>query len=102
MPTITSACDETDSAVTLRVEGVEWRFRVSAVTRVERNLFITVGLDGPESCSLVVRLRDRIVLGLTASEVLLAACEWLLVRGNARHGYRDLAESQAHAWDQVA
>ena len=103
LPTPRSVFNESDSAVTLRVEGLEWRFHVSAVTRVDRALFITITLDGPELCTLVVHLRDRIELGVTASEILMSACEWLLVRGRERRGYCDLTTPAAvRTWSQVA
>ena len=103
LPTPRSVFNESDSAVTLRVEGLEWRFHVSAVTRVDRDLFITITLDGPDLCTLVVHLCDRIELGVTASEILMFACEWLLVRGTERRGYRDLADTSAvRSWSRVA
>jgi hypothetical protein len=83
--------------VALEVKGVEWWFSVAAVTRVGRDLFIKVALDGPEACLLTMQVRDRIVLGSTAAEMLTAACEWLLERGAATHGFIDLAESR-HRW----
>ena len=80
--------------VALEVNGVEWWFSVAAVTRVGRDLFIKVALDGPESCLLTMQVRDRIVFGATAADMLTAACEWLLGRGGATHGFIDLAESR--------
>lgn len=87
--------------VVLEVQGVEWWFSVAAVSRVDHDLFIQVALDGPESCLLTVHLRDRLVLGSTAQDILMAACEWLLERGSATHGFVDLAES-AQRWQPAA
>lgn len=81
--------------VVLEVQGVEWWFSVAAVSRVDRDLFIQVALDGPESCLLTVHLRERLVLGSTAQEILMAACEWLLERGTAKNGFIDLADTTA-------
>jgi hypothetical protein len=78
--------------VSLHVGGVEWRFLVTSVTRFRRDLFIQVLLHGPEECRITVHLRDHIVLGVTARDILTAACEWLATRGGATHAYIDLAD----------
>lgn len=92
---------DNQNPVVLAVKGVEWGFSVAAVTRVDQDLFIQVALDGPESCMLTVHLRERLVLGSTAQEILMAACEWLLERGTATNGYVDLAETVAR-WAPAA
>jgi hypothetical protein len=84
-------------SVALHVDGVEWRFSIAAMTRVDRELFINVTLDGPEQCSVVVHLRDQIVFGVTAREILNAACAWLLDRRGATHAYIDLAPARPSA-----
>lgn len=78
--------------VSLQVNGVEWWFSVTAVTRVRQDLFIQVALRGPEACTVTVHLRNRVVLGVTARDILTAACEWLTTRGTATHAFIDLAE----------
>ena len=45
---------------------------------------------GPELCSVTIHLRGGIVLGVTARDMLTAACDWLLARGASRHGFIDL------------
>jgi hypothetical protein len=83
--------------VSLHVGGVEWWFSVTAVTRVRRDLFIQISLQGPEPCRLTVHVRDQIVFGVTAHAILTAACDWLTTRGAATHAYIDLAEPH-HEW----
>jgi hypothetical protein len=85
----------------LHVHGVEWRFTIESVTRVGRELFIRIALDGPEACVLTVQLHDRVVFGVTASEILNAACEWLRARGTTRQGFIDLADGR-DGWGSVA
>lgn len=77
----------------LHVDGAEWRFVIESVKRIGRELFIQIGLRGPDICSMTVHVRDRIVFGVTAQQILNLACDWLLTRGSARHAYVDLAES---------
>lgn len=88
-----------DSPVVLHVCGVEWTFAVVSVTRVGRDLFVQVQLTGPDTCGVTVHLRDRVVLGVTAESILMAACNWLQARGSDRHGYVDLADQ---AWMQAS
>lgn len=78
--------------VVLHVCGVEWTFAVASVTRVGGDLFVQVQLTGPDTCGITVHLRDRVVLGVTAENILMAACNWLQSRGSDRHGYVDLAD----------
>ena len=85
------------TAVALHVDGAEWRLAIDSVKRIGRELFIQIGLQGPDVCSLTVHVRDRIVFGETAQQILGLACEWLLTRGSATHAYLDLAES-GQAW----
>lgn len=98
MPTARATQTSSDSPVILHVCGVEWTFAVASVTRVGRDLFVQVQLTGPEACGVTVHLRDRVVLGVTAETILMAACNWLQARGSDRHGYVDLAEQ---AWMQA-
>lgn len=77
--------------VTLHVAGEAWQFSITGVTRVGRELFISIALQGAELCTAVVHVRDHIVLGVTAREILDRACAWLLARGQQRHAYIDLA-----------
>ena len=77
----------------LHVDGAEWRFVIESVKRIGRELFIQIGLQGPDVCSMTVHVRDRIVFGVTSAQILNLACEWLLTRGSAKHAYLDLAES---------
>lgn len=91
----------TDTPVTLHVCGVEWTFAVASVTRVGRDLFIQVQLTGPDTCGVTMHLRDRVVLGVTAESILMAACSWLQSRGSDRHGYVDLAE-RAGLWGHAS
>jgi hypothetical protein len=81
--------------VALHVDGREWRFSIASVKRIGRELFIQIALQGPERCSMTVHVRDRVVFGVTAPQILHATCEWLLTRGQATHGYIDLSESDA-------
>jgi hypothetical protein len=77
--------------VTLHVAGEQWRFSITGVTRVGRELFISVALQGAVLCTAVVHMRDQIVLGETARQILDRACDWLLTRGSERHVYIELA-----------
>ena len=77
----------------LHVDGAEWRFAIESVKRIGRELFIHIGLHGPDICSMTVHVRDRIIFGVTAPQILNLACDWLLTRGSAKHAYVDLAES---------
>jgi hypothetical protein len=87
--------------VSLHVNGVEWWFSVTAVTRVRRDLFIQVSLQGPDQCRLTVHVRDQIEFGVTARDILTAACDWLTTRGSATHAYLDLAERRLN-WPSSA
>jgi len=80
--------------VFLHVNGEDWAFSLSGVRRVGRDLFVQVTVQGPEVCGVTLHLRDRIVLGSTAEEILMATCEWLVERGSATHGFVDLCERQ--------
>lgn len=77
--------------VPLHVDGVDWLFSINTVRRVGRDLFIQVDLEGPDRCLATVHVRDGIVLGTTARQILTAACEWLRVRGTALHTFIDLS-----------
>jgi hypothetical protein len=81
---------KTQAPVTLNVAGESWRFSIAGVTRVGRELFISVVLQGAELCTAVVHVHDHIVWGVTAKEILNRACEWLLSRGTERHVYIEL------------
>ncbi|HUR35468.1 MAG TPA: hypothetical protein VM032_16805 [Vicinamibacterales bacterium] len=76
--------------VTLTVAGESWRFSITGVSRIGRELFISVVLQGAELCTAVVHVHDHIVLGVTARQILDRACEWLLARGHERHVYIEL------------
>ena len=78
--------------VTLDVGGQRWQFSVTGVTRVGRELFISVMLQGAEVCTAVVHVRDRIVVGFTARAILDRACAWLLARRGERHTYIELED----------
>lgn len=81
--------------VTLHVAGETWKFSITGVSRIGRDLFISVVLQGAEVCTAVVHVRDHIVLGVTARDILYRACAWLLARGGERHVYIELAEAWA-------
>lgn len=102
MPTAHATQTTSDTPVLLHVCGVEWTFAVASVTRVGRDLFIQVQLTGPDTCGVTVHLRDRVVLGVTAQDILMAACQWLQSRGANRHGYVDLADRGVWAQASVA
>ncbi len=81
--------------VTLHVAGEAWKFSITGVSRIGRDLFISVVLQGAEVCTAVVHVRDHIVLGVTARDILDRACAWLLARRDERHVYIELAEGLA-------
>lgn len=81
--------------VTLHVAGEAWKFSITGVSRIGRELFISVVLQGAEVCTAVVHVRDHIVLGVTAKDILDRACAWLLARRGERHVYIELAEAMA-------
>ena len=81
-----------ENPVALHIAGEEWLFSIASVKRIGRELFLQIALQGPALCSLTVHLRDSVVLGVTAQKILNAACDWLLSRGEATHGYVDLAD----------
>ncbi len=81
--------------VTLHVAGEAWKFSITGVSRIGRDLFISVVLQGAEVCTAVVHVRDHIVLGVTARDILDRACAWLLARRGERHVYIELAEAMA-------
>ena len=60
--------------VTLHVAGEAWKFSITGVSRVGREVFISVVLQGAEVCTAVVHVHDHIVLGVTAREILDRAC----------------------------
>ncbi len=93
MHVLRATATEAPEPVMLHVGGEEWRFSITGVTRVGRGLFISVMLQGRDICTAVIHVRDRIVLGVTARDILEHACEWLKRRGSERHVYIDLAES---------
>ena len=53
--------------VTLHVAGEAWKFSITGVSRIGRELFISVVLQGAEVCTAVVHVRDHIVLGVANS-----------------------------------
>lgn len=81
--------------VMLHVAGQAWKFSITGVSRVGRELFIAVVLQGAEVCTAIVHVHDHIVLGVTARDILDRACAWLLARQGERHVYIELAESYA-------
>ncbi len=81
--------------VTLHVAGEAWKFSITGVSRIGRELFISVVLQGAEVCTAVVHVRDQIVVGVTARDILDRACAWLLARQGERHVYIELAEASA-------
>lgn len=76
--------------VTLDIAGQRWQFSITGITRVGRELFISVMLQGADVCTAVVHVRDRVVLGITARAILDRACEWLLDRKGERHTFIEL------------
>jgi hypothetical protein len=80
--------------VALNVSGTCWWFSVASVRRVGRDLFVHVDLQGPDVCAVTIHLCGGIVLGITARDMLTAACKWLLVRGDERHAFIDLTGQQ--------
>jgi hypothetical protein len=88
--TVQTTYVEEQAPVMLNIAGEAWRFSISGVTRVGRDLFISVVLQGAELCTAVVHVHDHIVLGVTAREILDRACEWLLARGDERRVYIEL------------
>jgi hypothetical protein len=80
-----------EAPVTLNVAGEAWRFSIASVTRVGRELFISVILQGADLCTAVIHVHGPIVPGVTARAVLDRACGWLLDRGQERHAYLDLS-----------
>ena len=94
MPVVPATQSDSQAPVTLYVNGEQWWFSVSTVRRVGRDIFVHVALDGPDVCTVTIHLRDGIVLGMTARDILTAACDWLLVRGTATNAFIDLAEQQ--------
>ena len=82
-----------DPPVTLHVAGDTWRFAIAGVTRVGRDLFISVVLTGPELCTAVVHVREQVVPGVTARQILDRTCEWLVRRCGDRHAYIELGEA---------
>ena len=81
--------------VMVHVAGQAWKFSITGVSRVGRELFIAVVLQGAEVCTAIVHVHDHIVLGVTARDILDRACAWLLARQGERHVYIELAESYA-------
>ena len=98
-PVLTS---DGQSPVSLHVDGACWWFSVASVRRVAEDLFVHVNLQGPDLCSVTIHLRGGIVLGVTARDMLTAACEWLLARGTSRHGFIDLTDGQRWLSSAVA
>ena len=94
MPAVAAPQADAQTPVTLYVDGEQWWFSVATVRRVGRDLFVHVALQGPDVCTVTIHLRDGIVLGITARDILTAACEWLQVRGTATNAFIDLAEQQ--------
>jgi hypothetical protein len=94
MPAVSATQSDAQTPVTLYVNGEQWWFSVATVRRVGRDLFVHVALHGPDVCTVTIHLRDGIVLGTTARDILTAACDWLLVRGTATHAFIDLVEQQ--------
>ena len=94
MPVVPATQPDAQTPVTLYVNGEQWWFSVATVRRVGRDLFVHVALNGPDVCTVTIHLRDGIVLGMTARDILTAACEWLLVRGTCTNAFIDLAEQQ--------
>ena len=90
MQTVQAAEVGAQAPVTLNVAGEAWRFSIASVTRVGRELFISVVLQGADICTAVVHVHDDIEWGVTAREILNSACEWLLARGTERHVYIEL------------
>ena len=94
MPVVPATQPNAETPVTLYVNGEQWWFSVATVRRVGRDLFVHVALNGPDVCTVNIHLRDGIVLGMTARDILTAACEWLLVRGTSTNAFIELAEQQ--------
>jgi len=96
MPVTTVPTSDAQSPVSLHVDGACWWFSVASVRRVAEDLFVHVDLLGPDICSVTIHLRGGIVLGVTARDMLTAACEWLLARGTSRQGFIELTDE--HRW----
>lgn len=86
---------DAQSPVALSVNGARWWFSVGSVRRVGHDLFVHVDLQGPDICAVTIHLRGGIELGVTARDMLTAACTWLLQRGPERHAFLDLANTPA-------
>ena len=84
-----------NDAVALWVMGSEWHLSIARVTRVAQDLFIEIRLNGPEDCTATVHVRGRLVLGVTAREILERTCAWLLVRGHERDGFIEISPDPA-------
>jgi hypothetical protein len=91
VPTVQATDIQTQAPVTLNVAGEAWRFSIASVTRVGRELFISIVLQGADLCTAVIHVHDEIEWGVTAREILNRACQWLLCRGAERHVYIELA-----------
>ena len=100
MPVTTVPTSDAQSPVSLHVDGTCWWFSVASVRRVAEDLFVHVDLQGPDICSVTIHLRGGIVLGVTARDMLTAACDWLLARGTSRHGFIELADDRG--WHATA
>ena len=70
MQTVQAADLGAQAPVTLNVAGEAWRFSIASVTRVGRDLFISVVLQGADICTAVVHVHDHIEWGGTAREIL--------------------------------
>lgn len=82
--------DAQDTAVALSVMGNDWLLSIERVTRIAQELFIEIRLNGVEDCAATVHVHGRVVLGVTAREILERTCEWLLTRGSQRYGFIDV------------
>jgi len=91
MQTVQAADIGAEAPVTLSVGGEAWRFSIASVTRVGRDLFISVILQGADLCTAVIHVHGPIVPGVTARAILTRAGSWLLDRGQERHAYLELA-----------
>jgi hypothetical protein len=82
---------EESTPVSVWVMGFEWHLSIARVTRIAEDFFIEIRLSGIEDCTATVHVHGRLVLGVTAREILERTCEWLATRGRERCGFIELA-----------
>ena len=76
--------------VLLIIRGAEWRFSIVDVARAGSTLLIRIVLTGPEDCEVLMRISGEYIVGVTAKQILDAACAWLQSRGPETQGVIDV------------